>query len=98
MKKSILFIVLSFYVFANTAAQDENFPDGITYKLNFVNFSFPVDKEFFNYENYSTGVELGYIRNLGSLLNLSVPLKLSSVDLPVGESFLLRLKKEFSWQ
>jgi len=53
------------------------------------NFQYPITQKFDRFE-YTSGVELTYVRHLGKMLNLALPLKLGKALLPLDDQGTVR--------
>ncbi|MCF8244523.1 MAG: OmpA family protein [Saprospiraceae bacterium] len=85
MKKA-LFISSLFLLLAasQSNAQSESSPNALAFRWTGNNFQFPITQKFDRYD-YTSGVELKYIRHLGKFLNLGIPLKVGKAFLPLDD-------------
>ncbi|MCB0662601.1 MAG: OmpA family protein [Saprospiraceae bacterium] len=88
MKKLIFTLALAWVMMQIPAmAQYDGAPDGITVRYTLTNYHYPIIKEDPFYKQYNEpGLELGYVRNLNNFLNLAIPIKFGSANLPVTET------------
>jgi outer membrane protein OmpA-like peptidoglycan-associated protein len=85
MKKTALTLLLATaFLSFQAVAQDENVKNALAFRWTWNNFQFPLGNDL-NGEDYSSGVELTYVRHLGKYLNLAVPLKIGKAYLPLND-------------
>ena len=91
MKKLLFTLSLAWVMMqAPAIAQYDAAPDGITVRYTWTNYHYPIIKEDPFYNSYNEpGLEVGYVRNLNKFLNLAVPLRLGSANLPETETSFL---------
>ncbi len=86
MRTALLLIAFSFLLAVTPSlAQYEQAKDGIAVRASFANYQWPQIKDDLETSDFTTGMEIEYIRHLNNALNLAVPLKLSRVNLPLDE-------------
>ena len=85
--KKITFSLLLFLFFsmAVTSAQSNEAPNALTYRWMWSNFQYPVTDNH-DWNDYTSGVELSYVRHLSDYLNLAIPLKLGKASLPLDDT------------
>lgn len=81
MKKTFYPLILS-VLFLNTVAQAQDYKNGVTYKWTKFDYSTPVTRHQADFVDMTNGVEIGYTRNLAKGLNLHIPLRMASVNVP----------------
>jgi outer membrane protein OmpA-like peptidoglycan-associated protein len=54
------------------------------------NFQFPLNDQKWDKDDFTSGVEVSYIRHLGKFVNLAVPLKLAKAELPLDDKGTVR--------
>ncbi|MCB0519562.1 MAG: OmpA family protein [Lewinellaceae bacterium] len=85
MKNTALTLLLALFFFTiNSNAQNEYAKNGIAFRWTWNNFQLPLGNGLHR-EDYSTGVELTYVRHLSNYLNLAVPLKFGKAKLPIDD-------------
>jgi hypothetical protein len=83
MKKA--FITTCFllaFALVRISAQHEGAPNALAFRWTWNNFQYPLSQKLDRYE-YTSGAELTYVRHLGKMLNLAVPLKVGRAFLPL---------------
>jgi hypothetical protein len=76
MQKTTLTLFLAFIISITTlSAQYKDSPNGFAFRWTWNNFQYPLTQKLDRFD-YTSGVELTYIRHLGNYLNLAVPLKI----------------------
>lgn len=70
----------------NTAfGQYEYAKDGVAARATFLNYQWPALKSDFVGSDFTSGLEIEYLRHLSKVLNISFPLKLAKANLPTNE-------------
>ncbi len=83
MKKAFITTTLfMLLLLAQLSAQHESAPNALAFRWTWNNFQFPISQKFDKYD-YTSGAELTYIRHLGKMLNIAVPLKIGKAYLPL---------------
>lgn len=77
---SLLLVVVSTPLYS----QHEEAPNALAFRWTTTNFQYPFSQKIDRFD-YTNGVELSYIRHLGKLLNLAVPLKIEKANLPLDD-------------
>lgn len=90
MKKTISLIALVFLFGQSIFGQYAEAPNAITFRTTASNFQFPIDNSNLDFDDYSFGGELSFIRHLNKYLNIAVPLKLARVNLPLNNDLVLK--------
>lgn len=86
MKKHVYLTLFAFFFTFHLAfAQYSDAPNGITLRRTFINYEFPFSEKL-DKDSYTGGVEIGYLRSLGKVLNLALPAKIGLARLPTGEN------------
>jgi len=86
MKKLIYLFTLIFLFSAQlTFAQYTNAKDGLAVRAIFPNYQWPINQDFIR-DDFTSGLEIEYVRNLNSFLNLAIPFRINSADLPTNET------------
>ncbi len=90
MKKALFISCFSMLLaFGQLCAQSESSPNALAFRWTWDNFQYPITQKFDKYD-YTSGVELTYIRHLGKMLNLAIPLKLGKAYLPLDDQGTVR--------
>lgn len=90
MKKATLFTFLLLFIYiCQIQAQSESAPNALAFRWTMNNFQFPITQKFDRYD-YTSGVELTYVRHIAKMLNLAVPLKMGKVYLPLDNNGMTR--------
>ena len=83
MNKMLMCLILvCFAVTTLLKAQTPERPNAIIGKRLFIDYFTPVNGEFPQFDNYTGGFELSYIRNLGKYVNVGIPLKGGVIRIP----------------
>lgn len=79
---STLFLILLFpsIIFSQNSVRK----NAVVWRANWVNFQMPITDEL-SIDDYTTGMELTYVRYLNQNFNFSVPLKVAKARLPLDE-------------
>lgn len=85
MKKALLVSFL-FQILAlgQITAQTIGPKNALAFRWTGTNFQFPITQKWDRFD-YTSGVELNYIRHIGKMLNLSIPLKVGRAYLPIDD-------------
>lgn len=70
-----ILIVVNVFLTNTLAAQNPLQKNAVDFKVLFLDYTGPVTGDYGDFTGYTTGVELGYSRNLLPFLNLNVPLR-----------------------
>ncbi len=85
MKKALLLSCFFLFLAAGQmSAQTAGSPNALAFRWTGNNFQFPITQKWDRFD-YTSGVELNYIRHLGKMLNLSIPLKVGRAYLPIDD-------------
>ena len=85
MKQALLLFCFSLFLAVDqTYSQNEGSPNALAFRWTATNFQFPITQKFDRFE-YTSGVELNYVRHLGKMLNLAIPLKIGKAYLPLDD-------------
>lgn len=77
------------FLIVQLSAQHEGAPNALAFRWTWNNFQYPLTQKFDRFD-YTTGVELNYVRHLGRMLNLAIPLKIGKANLPLDDSGTVR--------
>lgn len=87
MRTVFLLIACSFLFAVNPIiAQYEQAKDGFAVRANFANYRWPQIKDNLETADFTSGLEVEYVRHLNDALNLAVPLKLGKAEIPLDEA------------
>ncbi|MBI1224193.1 MAG: OmpA family protein [Bacteroidetes bacterium] len=86
MKKTLFFssFFLLLFTFQQLSGQSIGAKNSLAFRWTSTNFQFPITQKWDRYD-YTGGAELNYIRNLGKMVNLSIPLKIGRAYLPIDD-------------
>lgn len=70
-----LFIVTNIFFTGNLQGQNPLQKNAVDFKVLFLDYSGHITGDYGDFTGYTTGVEMGYSRNLWEFLNLNVPLR-----------------------
>lgn len=86
MKKIVLLLAMTTLLSLPAAmGQYELAKDGFAARAVFLNYQWPAITSDFVGKDFTSGLEIEYIRHLNKALNLSFPLKLARADLPLDQ-------------
>jgi len=81
--KKLLLVTLIFmcgYLSTNVQAQNEKYPQGISFRALFMDYQSQNDGAFARFRDYHYGFEIGYSRRIQDRLNLVIPFKIGIVN------------------
>lgn len=85
MKKALFISCFSMLLaIGQLYGQSETAPNALAFRWTANNFQFPITQKFDRFD-YTGGVELNYVRHLGKMLNVAVPLKIGKAYLPIDD-------------
>ncbi|HMQ90795.1 MAG TPA: OmpA family protein [Flavilitoribacter sp.] len=86
MKRILLFTIFCLLITLQGAmAQTTEIKDGLAVRAVFPNYQWPISNKFLE-SDFTSGMEIEYIRNLNSLLNVSFPFRITKAGLPLDEN------------
>ncbi|NUO02608.1 MAG: OmpA family protein [Saprospiraceae bacterium] len=86
MKKlHYLFVLILLFGAQISFSQYSGAKDGLAVRVVLPNYQYPITKDFLE-DDFTSGMEIEYVRSLNSFLNLAIPFRINRADLPTNET------------
>ncbi len=86
MKKlRYLFLLIALCSTQLSFAQYAGAKDGLAVRVVLPNYQYPITQDFLE-DDFTSGMEIEYVRSLNSFLNLAVPFRINRANLPTNEN------------
>ncbi len=84
MKQLLLVPIIILMIVQLSFGQYSGAKDGIGVRAQFYNYQLPITNKF-DTDQFTSGMEIEYVRHLNNALNLAVPFRINKADLPTDE-------------